>query len=113
MCVSGVLVVGLLGGLQVAPRGLSLPFGRAPVSVDVAEALLDREFVDFGGAFVGGAGLPMAAQVALTRLLVTLVRTLGGLGGTLDVFLGDGLPGGEFGTPTKQLLGALGGLFTW
>jgi len=71
--VSGVLIVGFLGCLQVTPRGFAFPFRRASVSGDVAEALLDREFVDFGGAFVGGAGRVMALQFAVTRLLITLV----------------------------------------
>jgi len=106
------LIVGLLGRLQVTPRGLALHFRGASVGGDVAEALLDREFVDYGGAFVRGAGRVMAMQLALTRLLVTLMRVLGVLGGASHVFLRDGLSGGEFCPPAQQLLGASGGLFT-
>ncbi len=105
------MLVGLLGGLQVTAGGLAFPLRRASVRVDVAEALLDREFVDFGGPFVGGAGLVMAIQVALMRLLVALVRALDAFGGALDVFLRDALPGGEFCPAALQLLGALGGFF--
>ncbi len=90
-------MVGFPGGLQVTPCGFALLFRRAPVSGHVAEALLDREFLDFGGAFVGGAGLVVAIHRALTGRLVPLAGAVGGLGGALDVFLGDGLPGGEFG----------------
>ena len=105
----GVLPVGFLGGQQVTARGLALPVGRASVSVDVTEALLDREFVDFGGALMCGAGLIVALQLALARLLVALMRTLGVLGGALEVFLCDCPPRGKFGLPAQQLLGALGG----
>ncbi len=83
--------VRFLGGLQVAARGLAFPFRSASVGGDVAEALGDREFVDFGGALVGA---------------------LSAFGGALDVFLRDGLPRGEF-RPPPQLLGPLGGLLTW
>jgi hypothetical protein len=93
------LSVGFLGSQQVTARGLALPFGRASVSGDVTEALRDREFVDFGGAFVRGAGLIVALQLALARLLVALMRTLGALGGALDVVLCDGLPRGKFRPP--------------
>ena len=106
------MVVGFLGRQQVAPGGFALPFGRTPVRVDVTEALHDREFVDLGRAFVCGAGLVMAMQLAVTRLLVTRVRTLGALGGALHVLVRDGLPGGKFCAPAQQLLGALGGFFT-
>jgi hypothetical protein len=58
---------------------------------------------------VGGAGRVLALQFAVTRLLITLVSPRGVLGGTLDVFLRDGLPGGKFRLPAQQLLGALGG----
>jgi hypothetical protein len=111
--VSGVLVVGFLGGLQVTARGCALPFCRPSVSIDVTEALLDREFFDFGGAFVCGAGLVVAPPVALVRLLVALTRTFGAIGGTLDVLLGDGLPRPKVCPPAQQLLGALGGLVAW
>jgi hypothetical protein len=83
------LSVGLLSSQQVTARGFALPFGRASVSSDVTEALLDREFVDFGGAFACGAGLIVAPQLALV--------------------LCDGLPRGKFRLPAQQLLGALDG----
>jgi len=105
----GVLPVGFLCGQQITARGLALPFGRASVSGDVTEALRDREFVGLGGAFVCGTGLIVALQLALARFLVALMRTLGVLGGALEVFLCDGLPRGKFGLPAQQLLGALGG----
>jgi hypothetical protein len=106
------LLVGLLGGLQVTPRGLALPFRRAAVSGHVAEALLDREFVDFGGAFVRGAGLIMAKELALACVLIALLGALDGLRGALDVLLRDGLPGGEIRPPAQQLARALGGLIS-
>jgi hypothetical protein len=106
------LLVGFLRGLQFTPGGLALPFGRASVRVDVAEALGDREFLNFGGTFMGGAGFVMAVPVALMRPLVALMRTLGGLGGALDVFLGDGLAGGQVRAAALQLLGAPRGFLT-
>jgi hypothetical protein len=84
-------LVGFLGGLQVTPGGFALLFRRAPVRGHVTEALLDRQFLDFGGAFVGGAGRVVAIHRALTGRLVPLVGAVGGLDGALDVFLGDGL----------------------
>ena len=79
------------------------------MSGDVTAALFDRMFVDFGGTFVCRAGLIVAIKLAAVRLLVTLMRTLGALGGTIHVLLRDGLPGGKFRLPAQQLLGALGG----
>ncbi len=113
MWVSAVLLVGLLGRLQVTTGGLAFPFRRESVTGDITEALLDREFVDFGGAFVGGGGLVMAIQVALMGLPVPLVRALGAFGGAPDVFLRDALPGRQFRPPALQFPGALGGLLTW
>lgn len=101
---------GFLGGLQVTSGGFALPFGRAAVGGDVAETLRHRVFVDFGGALVCGAGLVMAMDRALMRCLVTLLPALGVLGGTLRVFLRDGLAGGQLFPPEQQLLGALAGL---
>ena len=109
---SGVLLVGSLGGLQVAPCGFAFLCRRAPVRVHVAEALLDGEFLDFGGAFMGGAGLVVAIHRALTGRLVPLVSAVGTLGGALHVFRGDDLPGGEFRSPAQQFLGASGGLIS-
>ena len=98
--------VGRLGREQVTTRSFASPFRRTSVSGDVTEALLNREFVDFGGAFVCGAGFIVATQLASVRLLVTLISALGG---TLYVLLRDAPPGGKFRLPEQQLLGALGG----
>jgi hypothetical protein len=103
------LPVGFLGGQQVAARGLAFPFRRTSVGGDVTEALLDREFVHFGRTFVRGAGRIVAAQLAVARVLVTLMSALGALGGTLHVVLRDDLACREFGPPAQQLLGALDG----
>jgi len=65
------------------------------VSSDITEALLHREFVDFGGAFVCSAGFIVAMLLAAMRLLIALMCPLSALSGTLHVFLRDGLPGGE------------------
>jgi hypothetical protein len=102
----------LLGRLQVQPRSFSLFFCRTLMSSDIAEALPDREFLDFGGPFMGSAGLIVAIQFAVARFLVTLLSKLGVLSGTLQVLLGDRLPGGKCLPPTQQLLGARGGLLT-
>ncbi|OBA75254.1 hypothetical protein A5641_24785 [Mycobacterium sp. 1554424.7] len=83
------MLVGLLGGLQIAARGFALLLGRAPVGGHVAEALLDRELLDFGGAFVGGAGLVVAMHRAFPGGLVPLVGAVGALGRALDVVLMD------------------------
>lgn len=104
------MLVGLLGGLQIAARGFALFHGRAPVGGHVAEALLDRQFLDFGGAFVGGACLVVAMHRAFPGRLVPLVGPVGALGRALHVVLGDGLMGGEFRPATQQFLGALAGL---
>ena len=101
--------VGFLGGQEVAARGFAFPFRRTSVVGDVPEALLDREFMDFGRTFVRRAGLIVAVQLAVARLLVTLMSSLGALGRTLHVVLRDELAGREFGLPAQQLLGALSG----
>ncbi|SPM29022.1 Mycobacterium terramassiliense ORFan [Mycobacterium terramassiliense] len=112
MWVSGVLLVGLLGGPQVTPRRIALPFGRAAVGGDVPAALRDRELVNFGGPFVGGAGRVVPVHRALMCGLVPFAGADGVLGGPLDVLLRNGLPGGEFRAPAQQLLRPLGGLLT-
>ena len=101
--------IGFLGGGHVTARGLALSFRRASMGGDVTEALLHREFLNFGRAFVRGAGLIVALQLAAARRLVTLMRARSVLSGTLHIFLRDGLPGGKFCLPAQQLLGALSG----
>jgi hypothetical protein len=88
-------LVGFLGCHQVTARSFSFSFCRALVSSDVTEALCDSEFLDFGGTFVRSTGFIVAIQVPTARLLVTLMSKLSLLGGTLHVFLRDGLPGGK------------------
>ncbi|MCV7090353.1 hypothetical protein [Mycobacterium interjectum] len=85
-----------LGGQQVTPRRLARYFGGAAVGGDIAAALPDREPVNFGGPFVRGAGRAVPIHRALTCHLVPLVCAVGVLGGTLDVLLRNGPPGGEF-----------------
>ncbi len=106
----GVLLLGLLRRDQVMARGLALPFCRAPVPIDVAEALLGGDFVGCCGAFVGDGGVVVPLPHAPVRLVVALVGLRGALGGPLDVILGDGLVGGEFPLPARQFSRALRGL---
>lgn len=108
----GVLLVGFLRRDEVAARGLVFFFRRTPVRVDIAEALGDRAFLDFGGALVCDTGLVVALHSPLMRRLVALVRTLGAFGGARHVVRGDGLARGQFAPPAQQFLGAPGGLVT-
>jgi hypothetical protein len=48
--------------------------------------------MDFGRTFVRRAGLIVAVQLAVARLVVTLTSSLGALGGTLHVVLRTTLP---------------------
>jgi len=106
------LSVGFLGGGHVTARGRALSFRGALVGSDVTKALLHRELLNFGGALVRGAGLIVPLQLAAARRLITLMSACGVLGGTLHVFLCDGLPGGKFCPSTQQLVGALCGFVT-
>ncbi len=104
-----LLSVGFLGGEVLAAGGFAFPLRRALVSGHVAEALFDREFLDFSGVLVHGSGFVVAKPVTPVRVKVTLVGTLGALGGMLDVVLRDGFARGEILLPALQFLGALGG----
>lgn len=107
-----MLVLGLLGGLEVATGGFAFPVRRAPVGGDVTESFRDRQLVDLGGPLVRGAGFEVAMTLAAVGLLVALMRMLGALAGTLDVIVGDGFPGSDLPAPAQELVGAFGGFIT-
>lgn len=103
------MCVGLLGSHQVAARGRPFSFRRPSMRLDVTQTLLDREFLDLGSAFVGGAGFVMALQHAVARRLIALPRTGGMLGGTLGMLFGDGHFFGQFRAALEQLTRTLTG----
>lgn len=97
----GVRVDGFLSCDEVAAGGLAFSFRRPFVRVDVAEALGDREFLDFGGPLVRDGGLIVATGHTAVRFLVTRTGSLDTLGGAPHVRLGDGVPVGEFPLPAQ------------
>jgi len=82
------------------------------VRSDVSEALPNRKFLDMGGTLISGTGFVVAIQFAVARLLVPLMRELGALGGTLQIFARDRLAGGKFFAPEQEFRGAPGGFVT-
>jgi hypothetical protein len=106
------VLLGFLRGQVVPAGGFALSHRRTLVGGDVAEALLDCEFLNFGGTLMGGAGLIVAVPLPAVGLCVTLMGKLGLLRGAFHVVRGDGLPRGKLPSPTVELVGTLGGFVT-
>lgn len=104
--------LGFLRGQVVPAGGFAFSHRRTLMGGDVAEALLDRQFLNFGGTLVGGAGLKVAVPLPAVGLRVTLMGELGLLRGAFHVLRGDGLPRGKVPPPSVELVGALSGFVT-
>jgi hypothetical protein len=94
------------------PCRLALTLCRSLVRSDVAQAFLDREFLDLGGVFMDGRGRVVALARPAMGCSVALVGPLIMRGGTPDVVRGHRFTGGKFCRPSAQLLSTLRSLVT-